>query len=132
LDEAGERRRWLLALAKRIERAEHAPLKDEEKAKRVLPFIEQLRELERRNAGPRCAACREEIRLCRRMVEEFRISVFAPEMGTAFPCQRNGWTRRCSRRRTCVGEWSERTAAAFTTGDGDNLYSGTEHRHVTR
>ncbi|CAK8712838.1 ATP-dependent RNA helicase HrpA [Candidatus Electronema aureum] len=85
LDEAGERRRWLLALAKRIERAEHAPLKDEEKAKRVLPFIERLRELERRNAGPRCAACREEIRLCRRMVEEFRVSVFAPEMGTAFP-----------------------------------------------
>uniref|UniRef100_UPI0040578F1D DUF3418 domain-containing protein n=1 Tax=Candidatus Electronema sp. TaxID=2698783 RepID=UPI0040578F1D len=85
LDEAGERRRWLLALAKRIERAEHAPLKDEEKAKRVQPVVERLRELERRNAGPRCAACREEIRLCRRMVEEFRVSVFAPEMGTAFP-----------------------------------------------
>jgi ATP-dependent helicase HrpA len=85
LDEAGERKRWLLALAKRIERAEHAPLKDEEKAKRVQPFVERLAELERRNAGPRCAACREEIRLCRRMVEEFRVSVFAPEMGTAFP-----------------------------------------------
>ena len=85
LAELTERKRWLLALAKRIERAEHAPLKDAEKAKRVQPFIEQLRRLTQENSGPRCPACREELALFRRMVEEFKVSVFAPEIGTAFP-----------------------------------------------
>jgi ATP-dependent helicase HrpA len=85
LEETADRRRWLLALAKRIERAEHAPLKDADKAKRVQPFAEQLLRLERENARPRCPACREELALFRRMVEEFRVSVFAPEIGTAMP-----------------------------------------------
>jgi ATP-dependent helicase HrpA len=85
IEETADRKRWLLALAKRIERAEHAPLKDADKAKRVQPFAEQLLRLERENAGPRCAACREELALFRRMVEEFRVSVFAPEIGTAMP-----------------------------------------------
>jgi ATP-dependent helicase HrpA len=85
LEEAGERKRWLLALAKRIERAEHAPLKDAEKAKRVQPFVEALRRLMAENSALPCPACRQELALCRQMVEEFKISVFAPELGTAFP-----------------------------------------------
>ena len=85
LAELAERKRWLLALAKRIEQAEHDPLKDAEKAKRVQPFIEQLRRLTQENSGPRCPACREELALFRRMVEEFKVSVFAPEIGTALP-----------------------------------------------
>ncbi|MCI5166458.1 MAG: DUF3418 domain-containing protein, partial [Candidatus Electrothrix sp. GM3_4] len=88
--ETGERKRWLRALAKRVERAEHGPLKDTEKAKRVQPFAEQLRQLERNEAeqktgGSITAPCREAVALYRRMVEEFRISVFAPEIGTAMP-----------------------------------------------
>lgn len=85
LAELPDRKRWLLALAKRIERAEHGPLKDTEKAKRVQPFIEHLRRLTQENNGPRCPACREELTLFRRMVEEFKVSVFAPEIGTAAP-----------------------------------------------
>ncbi len=85
LAELADRKRWLLALAKRIERAEHGPLKDADKAKRVQPFVEQLRRLEQETNGPRCPACREELVLYRRMVEEFKVSVFAPEIGTAMP-----------------------------------------------
>ena len=88
--EAGERKRWLRALAKRVERAEHSPHKDADKAKRVQPFTEQLRQLERKEAeqkagGSIAAPCREAVTQYRRMVEEFRISVFAPEIGTALP-----------------------------------------------
>ncbi len=85
LAELTDRKRLLLALAKRIERAEHGPLKDADKAKRVQPFMEQLRRLEQENSGPSCPACREELALYRRMVEEFKVSVFAPEIGTAMP-----------------------------------------------
>ncbi|MCI5124203.1 MAG: DUF3418 domain-containing protein, partial [Candidatus Electrothrix sp. AR5] len=35
--------------------------------------------------GSIAAPCREAVMLYRRMVEEFRISVFAPEIGTAMP-----------------------------------------------
>ncbi|MCI5160526.1 MAG: DUF3418 domain-containing protein, partial [Candidatus Electrothrix sp. AX5] len=88
--EAGDRKRYLQALAKRIERTEHSPLKDTDKAKRVQPFAIQLRQLERKEAeqeagGSIAAPCREAVTQYRRMVEEFRISVFAPEIGTALP-----------------------------------------------
>ncbi|XOF34166.1 MAG: DUF3418 domain-containing protein [Candidatus Electrothrix sp. YB6] len=88
--EAGNRKRWLQALAKRIERAEHSPHKDADKAKRVQPFAEHLRQLERKEAeqkagGSIALPCREAVALYRRMVEEFRVSVFAPEIGTAMP-----------------------------------------------
>ena len=88
--EASNRKRYLQALAKRVERAEHGPLKDTEKAKRVLPFAEQLRQLERNEAeqkagGGNAGPCQEAVTQYRRMVEEFRISVFAPEIGTALP-----------------------------------------------
>ncbi|MCI5139645.1 MAG: DUF3418 domain-containing protein, partial [Candidatus Electrothrix sp. AR1] len=88
--EANDRKRYLQALAKRVERAEHGPLKDTDKAKRVLPFAEQLRQLERKEAEQKAgesiaAPCREAVARYRRMVEEFRISVFAPEIGTALP-----------------------------------------------
>ncbi|MCI5129019.1 MAG: DUF3418 domain-containing protein, partial [Candidatus Electrothrix sp. AUS3] len=88
--EAGDRKRWLQALTKRIERAEHSPQKDTAKAKRVRPFAEQLRQLERKEAeqkagGSIAAPCQEAVAQYRRMVEEFRVSVFAPEIGTAMP-----------------------------------------------
>ncbi|WPD22191.1 MAG: DUF3418 domain-containing protein [Candidatus Electrothrix scaldis] len=88
--EAGDRKRYLQALAKRVERAEHSPQKDADKAERVRPFAEQLRQLERKEAeqkagGSIALPCREAVARYRRMVEEFRISVFAPEIGTAQP-----------------------------------------------
>jgi ATP-dependent helicase HrpA len=88
--QAGEYKRWLRALAKRIERADHSPHKDADKAKRVQPFADQLQQLERNKAeqktnGSSTAPCQEAVAQYRRMVEEFRISVFAPEVGTAMP-----------------------------------------------
>ncbi|MCI5159443.1 MAG: DUF3418 domain-containing protein, partial [Candidatus Electrothrix sp. AUS1_2] len=88
--EAGNRKRWLQALTKRIERAEHSPLKDAAKAERVRPFAEHLHQLERKEAEQKAGGsislpCREAVARYRRMVEEFRISVFAPEIGTAIP-----------------------------------------------
>ncbi len=86
--QAGEYKRWLRALAKRIERADHSPHKDADKAKRVQPFADQLKQLGRNKAeqkagGRSVGPCQEAVVQYRRMVEEFRISVFAPEVGTA-------------------------------------------------
>jgi ATP-dependent helicase HrpA len=88
--QAGEYKRWLRALAKRIERADHSPHKDADKAKRVRPFADQLKQLERNKAeqqgsGSVAVPCQEAAAQYRRMVEEFRVSVFAPEVGTAMP-----------------------------------------------
>jgi ATP-dependent helicase HrpA len=86
VEEVGDKQRWLQALAKRIERAEHAPLKDEQKAKQVRPALERLRQIDQRERGEqRASACQQELSLYRRMVEEFRVSVFAPEIRTAMP-----------------------------------------------
>ena len=92
--EVADQKRYLQALVKRIERAEHSPQKDAAKAKRVQPFIEyvehveQLHQLSRKEAEQRrgvhiTVPCQEAVARYRRMVEEFRISVFAPEIGTA-------------------------------------------------
>ncbi len=79
-----ERPRYLQALALRIERAEHDPQKDALKA-------ERLREPERRlrtarqfldQSGSASSGCRLCLREYETMLEEFRISVFAPELGT--------------------------------------------------
>jgi len=73
----------LQALGQRIERAEHSPVKDDHKARRLVPALNRLQQIsgqKRMSAG-----CREEIALYRRMVEEFRVSIFASELGTAFP-----------------------------------------------
>ena len=81
-DELADKKRYLQALALRIERAEHSPAKDTQKAKRVQPFLDRLQHLQ---SDSRSHPCRQETALYIRMVEEFRVSVFAPELGTAFP-----------------------------------------------
>jgi ATP-dependent helicase HrpA len=84
-------KRYLQALASRIERAEHAPHKDVRKAERIQPVLEQIRQLDlllhkmQDTNQVRSTACIHEITRFRRMVEEYRISVFAPEVGTAIP-----------------------------------------------
>jgi ATP-dependent helicase HrpA len=82
-EELADKKRYLQALTLRIERAEHSPAKDEQKAKRIQPALHRLQQI--KAYKNRSALCHEEIALYRRMVEEFRISVFAPELGTAFP-----------------------------------------------
>jgi ATP-dependent helicase HrpA len=83
LNELTDKKRYLQALALRIERAEYSPLKDSQKARRLQPALTRLLQLDKRKKLS--IACRKEIALYRRMVEEFRVSVFAAELGTAFP-----------------------------------------------
>lgn len=66
--------RYLKALLVRGERAHLHPAKDAEKAKALLPFHDWAR----RTPFDR----REEVRW---LLEEFRVSIFAPELGTAVP-----------------------------------------------
>ncbi|MBA3014827.1 MAG: ATP-dependent RNA helicase HrpA [Desulfobulbaceae bacterium] len=81
--------RYLKALRIRIERAHVAPGRDQEKEAQVAPFDAKVRELhdrlsliaipvQRQEAGPLVA---EFIR----MVDEFKVSVFAPEIKTTIP-----------------------------------------------
>jgi len=59
------------------------PAKDQEKAKLVQPFIAALNELQtRKSTSSKAGSCIDEFRW---MIEEFKISVFAQELGTTFP-----------------------------------------------
>ena len=80
------RSRYLQALVLRIERAEHDPKKDALKAERLQGAENCLREAERLLRKPgRSGQCRNCVREYEMLVEEFRISVFAPELGTRQP-----------------------------------------------
>ncbi len=85
-DSLRERVRYLQGLAIRIERAEHDPKKDALKAERLQGPENRLNEAARflRQTGhsSQCRACLSEYSA---MLEEFRISVFAPELGTRQP-----------------------------------------------
>ena len=73
--------RYLKALRMRAERAATNPLKDREKAARVLPFLRALRRLSPRAKGnPALAAG---LRRLRWLIEEFKVACFAQELGTA-------------------------------------------------
>ncbi len=76
--------RYCKGLQIRVERARLDPKKDAAKASRLAPFVARLREIEsgRRDASPECAARLAEFQ---EMIEEFRISLFAPELKTAYP-----------------------------------------------
>ena len=75
--------RYLQALALRIERAEHDPGKDDKKAERLRAPEARLTRMARFGSPtPACLACQEEYR---ELLEEFRVSLFAPELGTAQP-----------------------------------------------
>ena len=75
--------RYLQALSLRIERAEHSPAKDAKKGERLQQPLARLRQMARFDSpSPACAASRREFAA---LVEEFRVSIFAPELGTAQP-----------------------------------------------
>ena len=75
--------RYLKALAIRIERALHAPDKDRKKAEQIAQALNRL------NRFTECASlpgeCCRSLAEYRQLVEELRVSVFAPELGTAVP-----------------------------------------------
>jgi ATP-dependent helicase HrpA len=75
--------RYLKALLIRAERAALNPAKDQEKARLTQPFSLALKSLQA-NPPPSPKAA-ERIDELRWMLEEYKISVFAQELGTAFP-----------------------------------------------
>ena len=75
--------RYLKALRIRSERAIVNPLKDQERSRQVAPFVEALKQLKASNLQSESA--RERLEEFRWMVEEFKISLFAQELGTAMP-----------------------------------------------
>ena len=82
-EELRHKPRHLQALIVRLERAEHDPMKDGKKAEQLLPHTARLREMDRfDNRSPACRACQRDFR---QLVEEYRVSLFAPELGTALP-----------------------------------------------
>ncbi len=75
--------RYLKALLTRGERAALNPVKDAERARQVAPYRDALLKLQSRPA--RDERVRREIEDFRWMVEEFKVSLFAQELGTAVP-----------------------------------------------
>ena len=75
--------RYLQALSLRIERAEHAPQKDRIKAEKLRSPLDRLQQFARFD-GPtgQCLQLQGEYQM---LVQEYRVSLFAPELGTAQP-----------------------------------------------
>jgi ATP-dependent helicase HrpA len=74
--------RYLKALLVRAERAAVNPAKDLEKLRRIQPFIEALLRLAPRAVTPGAISKRD---TCRWLIEEYKVSIFAQELGTAQP-----------------------------------------------
>jgi len=75
--------RYLKALLTRIERASLNPAKDQERARQLAPYLETLRKVT--VFSPASAEARQQREMFRWMVEEYKVSLFAQELGTAFP-----------------------------------------------
>jgi ATP-dependent helicase HrpA len=75
--------RYLKALATRMERAKLNPLKDKERVQQVAPYLAKLKSLMAN--PPNSIEMRRRVEEFRWMVEEFKVSLFAQELGTAFP-----------------------------------------------
>jgi ATP-dependent helicase HrpA len=75
--------RYLKALATRMERAKLNPVKDKERVQQLAPYVAALRQLAAN--PPKAADSRRRLAEFRWMVEEFKVSLFAQELGTAAP-----------------------------------------------
>ncbi len=77
--------RYLEALRLRVERGRYDPAKDRTKAEQASRFIQALRNLEEKVAADASYAKKTEVEEYLWMVEEFKVSLFAPELKTAHP-----------------------------------------------
>jgi ATP-dependent helicase HrpA len=75
--------RYLKALLIRSERAALNPVKDQERQRQLLPYQEALKQLQSEKSHS--PARLRQIESFRWMIEEFKVSVFAQELGTAIP-----------------------------------------------
>lgn len=92
----GTSREWLLQVPRylktmriRIERAHVAPSRDQEKAKQVAPYEAQRRDLLARLTKIQIPAqqseAKKQLGQFNQMIEEFKVSIFAPEIKTIIP-----------------------------------------------
>ena len=77
--------RYLEALRFRVERARHDPAKDRAKAERASRFIRAYKSIAKEITADTSFEEKKEIEEYRWMVEEFKVSLFAPELKTAHP-----------------------------------------------
>ncbi|HHD63373.1 MAG TPA: DUF3418 domain-containing protein, partial [Desulfobulbaceae bacterium] len=83
--------RYLRALAIRVERAGQNPIKDEQKKKRLTTAVNRLAHIDAFSCDNE--NCRQAIARYRTMIEEFRVSIFAPELGTTMPVSEKRLTK---------------------------------------
>ncbi len=77
--------RYLEALQIRLERGRYDLAKDRTKAESVSPFAKALESVQEKSAADSSLERKAEADEFRWMVEEFKVSVFAPELKTAYP-----------------------------------------------
>jgi len=77
--------RYLNALAVRAQRAYVDPMKDMKKASGLEPFLPYLQEADAFLEAKKGTGPEEQIRYFKKLVDEYRVSLFAPELGTAMP-----------------------------------------------
>ena len=75
--------RYLKALLIRAERATLNPIKNQERLRQLAPYVDALKQLQTQPTSSR--AKQRQIELFRWMVEEFKVSLFAQELGTTVP-----------------------------------------------
>jgi ATP-dependent helicase HrpA len=75
--------RYLKALLIRAERAALNPAKNQERLRQIAPYQEALKKLQAQPAGS--SEVQRQIEIFRWMTEEFKVSLFAQELGTAAP-----------------------------------------------
>ncbi|WP_160164460.1 ATP-dependent RNA helicase HrpA [Pedosphaera parvula] len=75
--------RYLKALHTRAERAKLNPLKDQERSRQLAPYQEALRKFQ--SSQSKSPEAQKQIEEFRWLVEEFKVSIFAQELGTAVP-----------------------------------------------
>jgi ATP-dependent helicase HrpA len=100
-DQLAQFPRYLKALQIRAERATHNPAKDQEKARLLAPYQAALEELSGKVGTDPAKA--EQVASLRTMVEEYKISLFAQEMGTAFPVSPKRLDEALAKARVIVG-----------------------------
>ena len=75
--------RYLKALTTRMERAKLNPVKDKERVQLIAPYLARLKSF--RENPPKFAEAQRQLEEFRWMIEEYKVSLFAQELGTAFP-----------------------------------------------
>jgi ATP-dependent helicase HrpA len=124
IDRLGALARYLEACRLRADRAQHGPDKDRKKAEQAAVFVKAL---DRRLAGLGPATppeIRQAVEEFRWMVEEFKVSLFAPELKTAFPIS----PKRLAEKLKEIDSLGEDLPAKLRGGGGASRNSGTSSK----